>query len=38
MDTKEAWWSKNEKEELIRNMPSNCQYNEDEYYDSFDNY
>ena len=38
MDTKEAWWSKNEKEKLISNMSSDCQYNEDEYYDSFDNY
>lgn len=37
MDTKDTWWSKNEKEEMI-NMSNNCQYNEDEYYDSFDNY
>jgi competence protein CoiA len=34
MDTKESWWSKNEKEEMIKNY----QYNEDNSYDSYDNY
>jgi len=42
MDTKETWWSKNEKEKMINAMENshyqNEEFNSDDWYDSYDSY